>query len=793
MIVLLDLISVHVPKCGGMTIRSHLIDYYGADDVLLDYGGAPRSAVLESRYSSRTWCAPGMKRCIHGFFNARKYETVQARLMTTCLREPVKRLLSQYWYWMHLEGADNPMVEQVRRGEITLLDLARHPETTGLYTGLLFDGVDMMAFDIIGDTDDLGGYLTQLASCLGTTFERRMINESPGPSYRQRIAETMADQAVMSQIRDALRNEIKFYERHVGRGLVGRRAQTAGYCVREAHRADVMVHHPLASEVWPPRHRPPEQTGPEEEAEILLYGTHAGQAPAAERVERGELGERSVRSRDYAIGPEIDLVLADGLSPDARVIDIGAGTLRLAREFAPMLAPHHYFAVEPNARLVEWGRSTVIKGQGLEQFIPDSNLIIDAAFNFRWATHPFDVAIASFVFDRLPLAALEQCLAGLGPAMKPGGHFYLTYCPLPEDADYDDLVLYVDGDVSWPDRAPFHYRLADLAAAAQRHGWTLETSMPLSTAVRCHHEQARLRYGSGRAAPLAQPKSVAKPAASAIKNWWQSPEIWRHVNALLGDPGSARPSSGFHKLIAETAGKPLARGLSMVAGDGGRELRLMLTDAVERFDLWSSSEALMAAGKAEAQRFGLAERVTWHLGDGLKEATAWEYDLAYWNQTLHMQPDVDVALARSIECLRPSGVLAIDSYVGPSRFQYGDTALDAATRFRESLPGRLLRTADPASLPLRPARVPLEKMVALSPHLAPDSGRILDVVRSRLPGATIRLTGGCIYQLGLDGVLANIDIERDAWVLNEALLLDRVLCDLGHSHFAVIVGQPTVQ
>ena len=624
---MLDLISVHVPKCGGMTIRSHLIGYYGADDILLDYGGVPRSALLERKYSSRNWYAPNTKRCIHGFFNARKYEVVQARYMTTCLREPIKRLLSQYWYWMHLSGADNPMVAQLQRGEITLLDLARHPETSGLYTQRLFDRVDMASFDIIGDTDDLGSFLDQLGSCLGTTFERRSINESPEPKYRERIAETMADHAVMSQIRDALRDEIRFYERHVGRGLVGRRSQTAAFCVREAHRSDIMGRHPPASQVWPGRYRPAEQTAQEEEQEITLYGKHAGQPSAQERVRRGEISERSVMSRDYAIGPEIDLILADGLSPDARILDIGAGVLRLAREFAPRLAPLHYFAVEQNERLIEWGWNNVIKEFGLEGRVPASNIVRDASLTFQWATEPFDMAIASFVFDRLPLTALEHCLANLGPAMKPGGCLYLTYCPLPEGADFDDLVMYTDGDCTWADRAPFHYRLADLVAVAQRHGWTLETSVPLADGVVCHHEQARLRYGRQGLSPATEPQAGRKPVVSDIKNWWQSPDIWRHVNALLGDPGSPRPSSGFHKLIAETAGEPLALGLSMNAGDGGRELRLMLTGAVERFDLWSSSDRLIAAGKAEALRFGLADRVTWQLADGVAPATDGEYDL----------------------------------------------------------------------------------------------------------------------------------------------------------------------
>ena len=77
----------------------------------------------------------------------------------------------------------------------------------------------------------------------------------------------------------------------------------------------------------------------------------------------------------------------------------------------------------------------------------------------------------------------------------------------------------------------------------------------------------------------------------------------------------------------------------------------------------------------------------------------------------------------------------------------------------------------------------------MDPTEAADSSRILPCLRARMPQAEITLTGGCIYSLALNDVLANFNEVEDRPLLNAGLTLDRALTELGETHYAVAFGR----
>lgn len=791
---MLELISVHVPKSAGMTILSCLTDYYGLDDLFLDYGGAPRPARLDRAYSSQGWFVPTARRCIHGFFNLRKYELLQPRFLVTCLREPTQRLISQYWYWMHYEGSENPLVDDVQTGKIGLVELAQQASTGELYTKTLFGEVDMHAFDLIGNFDDVDHYIDQVGALLGTSFKKQSLNENPEASYQQRVRETFADNVLMGRIRDCLRREIRFFERHAGRGLVSHAAPTPGMFARLQHFEDVIKRHPKAEEFWPPRHMnavPRLQC--QLEAEVYFYERHAEQPSTRDRLLDGSLNFDLLTGRDLVVGEEMAGDPRQQLKESDVVVDIGAGVFRSVPDIVPRIAAGNYFAIEPNKEMVAWGYENVIVAREFSGQVPPENIAYDNTFDFSWIGRPIDVAIANFVFTELPLAAFEQCLRNLASAMRSGGRFHLSDCPAPANDDARQMIMYLDGTVTFPDRMPFHHSLTDLTRLTEYCGWSVEDEIPLGTHAWTKFHRLTLRYGTARneTSPRAErkiPKLSETTLSPPIRYWWQSAEIWRHINSLLGDSRTPVQSSGFHNLITKTAGRRLGRGLSIGCGTGARELRLLLTGTVEHFDLYERSERWIESGKAEAVLFGLSDRVTWHLMDDNLATTDTGFELVYWNNTLHLQADVDRAVAWSLERLKAGGVFAMDGYVGPSRFQWSDDAMHCASTFRKSLPARFLVRPGGGSFPREVHRPSVESVMESNPAFAADSARILTVIETRLPGARIVPTGGCIYQLGFDGLIANVDEVQDAWVFSSALLLDRTLMDLGQTLYAVAVG-----
>lgn len=56
------------------------------------------------------------------------------------------------------------------------------------------------------------------------------------------------------------------------------------------------------------------------------------------------------------------------------------------------------------------------------------------------------------------------------------------------------------------------------------------------------------------------------------------------------------------------------------------------------------------------------------------------------------------------------------------------------------------------------------------------------------PDATVIATGGIVYHLALNDVLANFDDDQDSALL-ESLLLDETLARNGHTQYAVAIAQ----
>jgi hypothetical protein len=80
-------------------------------------------------------------------------------------------------------------------------------------------------------------------------------------------------------------------------------------------------------------------------------------------------------------------------------------------------------------------------------------------------------------------------------------------------------------------------------------------------------------------------------------------------------------------------------------------------------------------------------------------------------------------------------------------------------------------------------------MMAADPTEAADSGRIMEAVTAAFPQVRVIATGGIIYHLALNDVLANFDEDQDRPMLDSLLLLDEVLARGGHTQYAVAIAR----
>jgi SAM-dependent methyltransferase len=273
-----------------------------------------------------------------------------------------------------------------------------------------------------------------------------------------------------------------------------------------------------------------------------------------------------------------------------------------------------------------------------------------------------------------------------------------------------------------------------------------------------------------------------------VTRWWQSDLIVSHINQRVCGEYLPGLSLGLYRwLLKEYGPFPLNRGVSVGCGEGSKEMDVLRAGIVNEFELFELSTFAIASGRAAAARSGFRDRMHFRHGNAFEHAA--QYDLVFWNNSLHHMFDVRSALSWSKDVLRPGGLLVMDEYVGPTRFQFPQWVLDENTAYRKSLPleykinpfDRTQMTTDTVENP------DLDVLFEIDPSEAADSSNILPELDRQFPGAQIKLTGGLIYHLGLNDILHNF--HNDVSEIHRMLRWDDKLLAQGGTQYGVAVAR----
>jgi ubiquinone/menaquinone biosynthesis C-methylase UbiE len=278
--------------------------------------------------------------------------------------------------------------------------------------------------------------------------------------------------------------------------------------------------------------------------------------------------------------------------------------------------------------------------------------------------------------------------------------------------------------------------------------------------------------------------------------WWNSPTIIRHINKNVCGRDVPGLYQGLIELVkAKYSDRlPLHTAVSVGCGSGEKELHLLKQGIVREFHLYELSQARIKEGVELAKKEGFVDQMSFQHGDAFRLATKAEmYDLVYWNNSLHHMLDANEAVAWSYRVLKKNGLFLMDDFIGPSRFQWTDEMLSMATRVRQALPREYLsHPTNPFKRISRELDKPnIEDMMENDPSEAADSGNIINSVKKYFPDAYLLMTGGVIYHLALNDVLANIDEKdgKDRCILELLLLIDDLCVERGLTHYAVGIGE----
>lgn len=167
---------------------------------------------------------------------------------------------------------------------------------------------------------------------------------------------------------------------------------------------------------------------------------------------------------------QMALLQAEGLQPRHRLLDIGAGSLRLGCKAVPFLDAGNYWATDASLPLMQRGRDVELPDP---LRLPPGQLVADSSFDLPGVPDNIDYAIAFGVFTHLPQDHLSRALVNISKRL-PHLRALLFTVFLAPDAIFATALRQPDGVVTHPDRAPWHFRGPDVLALCTRAGLTAE-------------------------------------------------------------------------------------------------------------------------------------------------------------------------------------------------------------------------------------------------------------------------------------------------------------------------------
>ena len=115
------IVSIHIPKAGGSSLRHALCSVYGTH-LWADYTRqwSPSDAHLAE--------IPKSARCLHGHFEADAFKTrfPDAKLITW-IRNPVDRIVSLYRHILHRPDLENSYIREIHQHQPDLVEFSQIP------------------------------------------------------------------------------------------------------------------------------------------------------------------------------------------------------------------------------------------------------------------------------------------------------------------------------------------------------------------------------------------------------------------------------------------------------------------------------------------------------------------------------------------------------------------------------------------------------------------------------------------------------------------------------------------
>ena len=179
------------------------------------------------------------------------------------------------------------------------------------------------------------------------------------------------------------------------------------------------------------------------------------------------------------------------------------------------------------------------------------------------------------------------------------------------------------------------------------------------------------------------------------------PAVRLYINRRIGNGEPLWPIEMFKRFVG---GRVFNRALSVGCGSGALERDLMAQGLCLRIDAFDGSIVSLHEARTLADVSGFGRRIGYFAADFNRPAFPRRaFDLVLFHQSAHHVERLERLYRAVLHTLTPDGVLYLDEYVGPSRFDWDDRPemLDEHRRLFASTPQEL-RAVPVLPPPIRP-------------------------------------------------------------------------------------------
>jgi 2-polyprenyl-3-methyl-5-hydroxy-6-metoxy-1,4-benzoquinol methylase len=316
------------------------------------------------------------------------------------------------------------------------------------------------------------------------------------------------------------------------------------------------------------------------------------------------------------------------------------------------------------------------------------------------------------------------------------------------------------------------------------------------------HDAVRL-YRKLRQGHLRQiADKVATPGPQRVMDFWSAPGPgagqvqWDDIPAVRRRWHTFDGlETGFAEQVTRRwlSGRSGLRALSLGCGPGDRELEWARLGVFAQITGVDIAPEQIERATTNAKEAGLDDALSFHVADAraaLREA-AGQYDVVLALDSLHHFSHLEEITRLTARALGPGGLLIMDEYVGPSRFQWPRGQMRAANALLGALPEGH-RTQRDGQIKRRVVRPSQLSMRLDDPSEAVESSRLMPALHRHFAILEEHPYGGILH-LALHGIAHNFLAEDDPATIQALRLClsaeDQALTRLGHD-FTYAVCSP---